>query len=295
MENENEQVETVDTAELDAAFDDGWGDDDIVVTTDTGDEVDLGEDTDDTSEEQTEEADMEETGDEPEESDAEPEEGKEAEATEADNKGEDQLFDIKVNGESKRLSREQLIELAQKGADYDRVKQERDTFKQDAPTIQRYKEYEAFLKELAEKSDTDVDGLIDHTRARILMNTAEATGETLTEEEALSRVRQAKQSKETPAPAEQKPAETPNKMLVDFLAIYPDVDPKSIPQQVWDESHINNDLVGAYQRYENRQLKSKLARLEQNQKNKERSTGSRRTAGAATPKDAFDEGWDSLD
>jgi hypothetical protein len=82
-------------------------------------------------------------------------------------------------------------------------------------------------------------------------------------------------------------------MLLNFIAIYPDVDAKSIPEQVWKESAITGDLVGAYQRHENRLLKEKIETLENNHKNKERSTGSRRTAGATTPKDPFDEVWDS--
>ena len=83
-------------------------------------------------------------------------------------------------------------------------------------------------------------------------------------------------------------------MFANFLQSYPDVKADSIPKEVWDDAGRTFDLTGAYQRYEIRQLREENKTLRQNKKNEERSTGSRKSVGATTPKDPFDEAWDSL-
>ncbi len=80
-----------------------------------------------------------------------------------------------------------------------------------------------------------------------------------------------------------------------FIEAYPGVKGDEIPDEVWQESFRTGDLVGAYARYENRVLKERLDKFEQNQKNKDRSTGSRKTAGSSKVKDAIDLDWDNDD
>lgn len=302
-ENITNEVETTETAELedlDAAFDEEWGDE---VADD--DDFDLSHDeAEESPDAQPEEAEaVEETDSEPESADDSPAESGADGAESGEGDGQNQSFTIKVNGEDKQITLAEMTELAQKGMDYDRIKQERDTFKQDAPTIQKYKGYEAFLAELASSSGMGIDALIENTRARMLINEAKDRGEELSEEEAVRQVRE-KAKAEEPKPAEtEKPAEPEppreteeekrNKAFAAFVSEYPNVDPKTIPQEVWSEFGKTTDLVGSYRKYEIKQLRSENEQLKQNQKNKERSTGSRRSAGATTPKDAFDEGWDS--
>ena len=83
-------------------------------------------------------------------------------------------------------------------------------------------------------------------------------------------------------------------MFKAFIAEYPGVKPEDIPKEVWTECARTGDLAGAYRKHENAKLKAELEELKLNQRNKERSTGSWQSAGAPTPKDAFDEGWDSV-
>ena len=294
-ENTTNEVETVEEEvdDLGAAFDEEWGEDST-----ENDDFDLSDDSaeepTDAQPEETEAA--EETDEEPESSDdsaAEPEPESDGGGEDA---GQDQSFTIKVNGEDRQVTLAEMTELAQKGSDYDRVKQERDTFKQDAPTIQKYKAYEAFLKELADSSGTDIESLIDGTRARLLMSKAEENGEDLTEEQAMAIAKAARQPKEEKAepaaPPEESEEQKRNRAFAAFVSEYPNVDPKKIPQEVWTEFGRTFDLVGSYRKYEIKKLRSENEQLKLNQKNKERSTGSRRTAGATAPKDAFDEVWD---
>lgn len=169
---------------------------------------------------------------------------------------------LKHNGAEVAADEAKMVELAQKGLDYDRVRGERDSFKAEHP---RYAAYESFLAELAASAGTDVDGLIHNVRAGM----------------------QARQ----PA-AETDPArKTAN--LKAFLAAYPGVKAEDVPIEVLREGFARGDLAGAYARHENRQLREELETLRQTQKNKERSTGSRTSTGDASPQDDFDAVWDS--
>lgn len=291
-----EAVETSDVDEFDAAFDAGWDDE-----ASAEDDFDLAEEeaeADPVAQPEDAEA-AEETAKEPEGSDSSEEKKDGEPAADTEQKNQNQVFKIRVNGQDKLVGLSEMTELAQKGADYDRVKGERDSFKQDAPTIQRYKAQEAFLKELAESANTDIDGLMDNTRARIYS----AQDENLSHDQALEKARQLRQAgmeqapKQEPESAKEADPEAESRqMLLKFLAIYPEVEPESIPKEVWDDSYITGDLVGAYSRYVDKQrikeLEEQIKTITQNNKNRERSTGSRRTAGATTPKDAFDSAWD---
>lgn len=282
MENENiTEVESEEVVVDESAFDEGWDDEPVKAD----DDMDLSDESDETEAPEAEE----ET-----EAEGEPEQTEEAEPEtkpEADN----QRFQLKYNGEDFDVSRDEVIELAQKGKDYDRVKSEYDKIKADAGTMNRLKSQEAFLKELAEQSNMTVEELMENTRARMLM----ANDDSLTEEEALKQVRskanKEAEKKEPEQPQKATPEERRQQMFANFLATYPDVKAESIPKEVWDDAERTFDLVGAYMRHQNRELLKEIETLRQNNKNKERSTGSRKSIGASKPKDDFDEAWDSLD
>lgn len=230
----------------------------------------------------------------------------------ADDKLEEQTFDLKFLGETKTVNRDEVITLAQKGLNHDRVVQERDTLKADLEMLgglSVFREYKEFLDELAGASKCSIDDVIDRVRATNL-----AEKENLDPAIALQRVKldrrekafEAKQSKEN---AEKKAKEDAEKAqsqdLLRFIQEYPNVQPQDIPKEVWDKVHKEGvSLVSAYSAFENKKLrqevqewKSKFETAEQNAKNKERSTGSQATAGAGSPKkkDPIDEDWYSGD
>lgn len=289
MNEENSTVETEEIAQIEAAFDEDWNDDSPV-----DDDMDLSDEPEQEPVAQQEEAEATEETEpaEAEQAEAKPEEAENSEPEqkpEADN----QRFKLKVNGEEIEVNRDEVITLAQKGKDYDRVKTERDNLKEDSATLAKLKGYETFLKELAEGGEEamTIEQLMENTRARMLMS----KDESLTEEEALKKVREANKTaeKKEPEKAEATPEERRQAMFANFLAAYPNVKAEEIPQEVWEDAGRTFDLNGAYQRWENRQLRKEIETLRQNQKNKERSTGSRRSVGAVAVKDDFDVGWDS--
>lgn len=273
MENEElnqvENEEGLPPAEIDN-FDELW---------EEGDEMYAFKDSE--PEEETEAPEAEAAG--------EPDNGEETKPEEPKQETENQRFKLKYNGEESEVDLEKVIELAQKGMDYDRIKQQRDELKADSATMKRYKDQDSFLKELAESSEITVEDLIEQTKARMLMS----KDESLTEDEALKQVRGAKQAaeKKETTKAEPTPEERRQAMFANFMSAYPNVKADDIPKEVWEDAGRTFDLTGAYQRWENRELRKEIELLRQNNKNKERSTGSVKSVGSRTKDQAFDALW----
>lgn len=194
---------------------------------------------------------------------------------------------LKHNGEEVDADEAKMVELAQKGLDYDRVRGERDSFKNEHP---KYTEYEKFLTELAESAGTDVNGLMENVRASMLMQKAEAAGKPITQDAAKLQLRQEAEAAKA-AEAAQQESQKKQANLKAFMAAYPGVKAEDIPLGVLKEGFESGDLAGAYARYENKQLKSELETLKQNQKNKERSTGSMKSTGSSAKDKSFDALW----
>ena len=276
---ENEAVEQeveLEEADFDA-LDDGWDEDSDFDTDVSATEDDEGsEDHEDAQPDGTTDEEAETTEPETEEQGSTAEEG-------------NQLFTINYLGNEEQLTLEQMTALAQKGRDYDHVREERDKLK--GETGRQL----AFLKDLADRAGLTVDEQIDRTRALWLMNEEFDKGNEISETEALLRVQREKGKPEEAQEDDDNRDYTPE--IDRFLKVYPDVQAADIPQEVWDEcKRLDGDLLGAYQAWEIRKLKAENAKKQQeerNNKNKERSTGSRTSAGAAKQKDDFDEGWDS--
>lgn len=70
-------------------------------------------------------------------------------------------------------------------------------------------------------------------------------------------------------------------IYAEFVAEYPDVRPEDIPEEVWQDAQTEGSLVSAYRRYENEQLRARLAALEQNERNRAQAVGS--AAGEGEP------------
>ena len=273
-ENEVLEAEVEEVSDdLGDVFDEAWDSDDTddgPIDDDSADEVEEGQPDDDHDETETKEEDKsEEPG---------------AETEEAN-----QLFKIKYNGNEEELTLDQMTELAQKGRNYDHVREERDNLRGKSGR------YESFLQKLADKAGVSIDEQIDLTEAMWLMDEEAEKGNSLTEAEALLRV----QRNRNEVQSEQKTqAESKADLEISrFMKAYPDVRAENIPKEVWDEVNQNEgDLLGAYQSWENRQLKAEIEKLKKeahNERNAQRSTGPRKSSGANKVKDAFDEGWDS--
>ena len=245
------------------------------------------EETDDEVEAE-EDADQQESEEEDNSDDGKPEETKEEE----ESKEPDPTFTLKHLDEVREVGRDEVVELAQKGMDYDRIRAERDSIK---PKLE---EYEAFLKKIA--GDQSIEDLIDSTLAKLDVADAEKRGEELDEVEQFKKLRIERVKRETKNPPpepkpepteEEKEKERLSKSIQRFIKEYPDVKATDVPPEVWkDYREHRADLLECYQLYENKKLRDEIKALKQNQKNKERSTGSKKSAGKKAVDHWFD-GW----
>lgn len=295
----NETIETNgNEADILSAFDDGW---------EENFETNEATEPEEAVEEQHDPADGGEDQPAGEAEEAQPE----AE-TEPEEKAEEQ-FELNYMGARETVGRNEVIALAQKGRDYDRIREERDSAMTELKELREikpaYEKYNSFLSALAEQSSTDVQSVMDMLSAKAMMEQARVNGTVLTEDIALQKVKLERERKEFEAEKAGKPAQEADKKeepqpaedpaqakrtddFVAFAKAFPDVDGAKIPKEVWDAYHGGQSLVAAYSLYENKQLKERLAAKEQETKNRERSTGSQASAGAGKEKDAFDLGWD---
>ena len=83
----------------------------------------------------------------------------------------------------------------------------------------------------------------------------------------------------------------------EFARKYKDVDPKTIPQEVWEAVSSGESLVTAYGNYlaeqtakENEKLRAEIEALKKNEENRSKSIGSMKTEGQQKGKDPFLEG-----
>ncbi len=259
-----------------------WGDEDVQ----DADQQTVQDEADETTSEEQEES----TDDKPAEAgkpaDDEPADDKPAEESE-------QTFKLKYMGEEIEVTREEAIVLAQKGKDYDRIRAERDEFKQ-AST--EHEDNRKFLEEIAAPLNKTIEQLKLDARAAMLVK-----NEGITMEQAINRIKSQVKTVETKNDAaderistEQAAAAERARQIKEFIAEYGNVDPKEIAPEVWADVEKGNTLLSAYRKWENAQLKEKYKQLQAEleaerkaQENKKKSTGSRQTSGNS--KDTLDE------
>lgn len=277
------------TPELEAEIDSAWDADEGPFDSDTEEEV------------ETEEAQPEvET---PEEKEAPPATPETPPVPETQPAPADQpkTFTLKNRDETKQVTQEELLAMAQKGWDYDKVREERDqlrTIREEAAPALTY------IKNLAEKSGMSVPDYLDYCRKQELMsqgiNEATALAQiALEKKQAALDAQQAKQQAEQKAAQQkqeeaEKQKEAQRQELVRFMTTFPDVKAETIPQEVWAEVRKGVPMTAAYAMHRNRALEAELAALKQNKEAKARAPGSMNTAGEQNPDHLFD-GWDDED
>lgn len=215
---------------------------------------------------------------------------------ESGNQGEgEEQFPLKVNGNTYQVPREKMTELAQKGMDYDRVRQQRDA----ARAFQQENESTiASLKALAESVSPGmtISDLIDRMRVNMLVaqDVPEAVATERVARENAERMLREKSDAES---AEATKKERVNAEIRDFQAKYPgvDVSEREIREMSGDLA-AGMSFVEAYQK---RQLQEKESALEslrrqleaekKNNQNRASSPGSQSDAGSPKTSNAFDE------
>jgi len=206
-------------------------------------------------------------------------------------------------GEEKAVNEQEITTLAQKGLDYDRVREKYDAAK---PVMEMFsqmakqsnmtvEQYVAFVRTEAKKSSGMSE---DEAKRAVDLEDRESAVMAKEAEEAEKRTA-AQQGAQTGNSAE----ERRNADIAEFQKTFPDAakDADAIPQEVWDAVKQGQRLAVAYALWREKQalteaerVKQESAAKDQNTKNAGRSTGSMRTAGAESKaSDPFLDGFGS--
>lgn len=257
-------------------------------------------------------SDLAEDGEAAEEDTAEEvEEGEGTEETEASQQTETEVrsedsFTLKYMGEEKSVTREEIVDLAEKGMNYDKVKGQLEAARNDLRDYEQVKadlskrnEQLQFLEEIAKDQNMSLDELIENTQVQVMQKRTGKDVEVcrgIVANERRARELQAQQAAVTSAKDQNAKRDAD---IAEFMKAYPELasDPKNVPEEVWAAVRNGESLVSAYRAYEVKTLRAELekqkaaaAEEKRKQENKSRSTGSQKTKGTKTV-DPFDAIW----
>lgn len=284
-----------------------------VVVDDDNYDVDLSEyetlTEDDGDDNQTEPTETEETSQEQGSAQDEDEQAHEDTAADEQPGTEEPMFDLKYNKETKQYTRQQVTELAQKGLNYDHVTEQRDRLQQENADLAKFRDENSAildtLRAAAEASGKSVPEYLTSIRTNLLVAqgiSPETARERILREDAEQRLHSQQKAEEAEASSKRDAEQRQKDDIARFQKKYKDVDPKTIPQEVWEAvrgGELLTDAYGDYQRRElERQLREaneKLAIRAKNESNRQKSLGSLQSTKQETGKDPFLEGFLSDD
>lgn len=284
-----------------------------VVVDDDNYDVDLSEyenlTEDDGDGNQTEPTETEETSQEQGSAQGEDEQANEGTAADEQPGTEEPMFDLKYNKETKQYTRQQVTELAQKGLNYDHVTEQRDRLQQEVADLTKFRDENSAildtLRAAAEASGKSVPEYLTSIRTNLLVAqgiSPETARERILREDAEQRLHSQQKAEEAEANRKRDAEQRQKDDIARFQKKYKDVDPKTIPQEVWEAvrgGELLTDAYGDYQRRElERQLREaneKLAIRAKNESNRQKSLGSLQSTKQETGKDPFLEGFLSDD
>lgn len=217
----------------------------------------------------------------------------------------EQKFTIKVNKESREVSLQEMTELAQKGADYDRTKGQLETERENNRSMQAELDKQRPILEIlelaAEQSDMSVEQLLENVHVGLLK------GKGMTEAEARAEIRAARAEKQVKTMTEQQPkkSETPavdegaaraQREIAEFQQNFPGIQlTDELVNKLVPDVQKGMSLTNAYLKMENarkdaeiEELKRQQAANAQNKKNRTKTPGSMRDSGGGRTTDLAD-------
>lgn len=231
------------------------------------------------------------------------EDSSEEEAAEEPPAPQETSFTIRVNKEDRVVNREEMFSLAQKGADYDRVKSqvaERDkTISELTAQIEGNKDSLEMLNMISESVGKPIPELLEQMHLSLRMRNGE------TEAEAKANIRAIKAERQINAAkaAQQKQAEKPDgkaraeKEVADFHSRFPGVElTEELCNELTADVRNGMSIADAYQKREIArkdaeiaELKKQMAADKQNKKNKAKAVGSQNDSGGRRNRSAEDD------
>ena len=304
MENvENMSVQEEQNADQQDAFLDGWGDEQTAQDAPETSETAEGEDTAEEVTETASETEGAQSASDGGAAETAAEAGTEAQTETTEQKADapEKTWTLRHMDETKNVGEAEMVTLAQKGMDYDRIRAKYDESKPAMEILSIFAkqkgvsvaDYVSFLRTEAKKAD----GLSEaEARRSIELEDREAAVTAREAEQAAERQAAEQANAAANAAAQRRKAD-----IDEFAREYPDVarNPDAIPKEVWDAVAAGSSLTVAYAKYTAKQAREEAERTrsaaqaaQQNVKNAARSTGSMQSAGQnAGGRDPFLEGW----
>ncbi len=204
----------------------------------------------------------------------------------------DQSYKLKYLGQEIDVSKDELIKLAQKGRDYDRIRGRADTLSDE---LKKTGGYKSFLESLAKKSGQTLEGFMNGTNSvltsgGVFDSSADTTGSSGAVQDPLSQTDKPSKGTGNGGP-EQLGCERRSREVSEFLSEYGMIDPKTIPVEVWDGVRGGKTLLGAYQSFENKRLKAQIEAEKKNLENRRKAAGSRQSPGGARARGEIEDDW----
>lgn len=223
----------------------------------------------------------------------------------------EQKFTIKVNKESREVGLSEMTELAQKGADYDRVKGQLATARDDLEKVKAQFEESRKISELLKRIAEDIGVPEEDMLRRVHINWRMNKGES--EKEAIAHIESENAKRELNELKERQNQEKANsdsvqerasREIAEFRKEYPDVElTKELVEKLMPDVQGGTSLTNAYRkieaarkdeeanalRAEIEKLQRQLKAEQQNKKNRSNSPGSQTDAGGRNAKSDFDE------
>lgn len=202
----------------------------------------------------------------------------------------EEIFTLKVNKEMRTCSREEMISLAQKGADYDRVKEQ----------LRGQQEAMDVLSDLAKDAGTDIPGVLRTLRLNMLKKqglSEDAAQERLLREAAERENAELKRDRDVARQPVEDRQQRIKREVAEFRDHYPKVElTDELVEKLAADVQKGKSLTEAYRSYETAQKDARIADLEQqlaaekqNKANRAASPGSQKDSGGKRSKSDFDE------
>lgn len=210
------------------------------------------------------------------------------------------ILTVKHLGVEKELSEEEARALAQKGMDYDHLRQQYDGLKNseeltmlDQMAAEMGMDRTSYIKTLSQFNQNQATAQYVEELKKQYPNTDEAVLQELAKTQLTQRQEQEKQAKLT----QQQQAEKAQKeafaaQYQAFVSEYPDVDPTKLPDDVMQSMATGETMLSAYRAYELKKLKADYAALIKNKDNSQKSLGNVKGK-PQDDEDAFLLGFDS--
>lgn len=301
-ENENVGFEDFESALFGGDYQiDGEGEFEETETDDTEDGDVIDDSADDEDSEPAEETEEDETE---EEDSGDPDEDTEKTEDEPQKDNEQQTFTIKVNKEEKTVTLDEMTALAQKGADYDRVKENYTKSQQNVQELQEklnaltaHQSALDILSIVAEQSGASIDQLAESIYVNLRKNAGISEGEAKGELKSARLEKELNSYKTQKSQPEDDADSRAKRDMEEFQKEYPDVQLTcELIKSLTADIQNGMSLSAAYRKFERQQSAAKIADLErrlaakaQNDKNKKQSPGSQKDSGGRRTRSDYEE------